>query len=580
MRRTRAVLRGAMAGIGAAGGLCLHALGEVWRADLLPERLLIPLAVCGLAFFAAWLAMTGPLRPPRAARGAAIIALALATLVSLVGLRFDRMADLAGAPWHVLALFLLGLLPQPFWIAACRGNWGHYPTLFLESWSIVVRVSAALLFTLVVWIVLYLSDALLGLVGVEAIWRFLATDGVPLVLSGAVLGLALAVMDELSDVVSPDLLLRLLRLLVPVLLAVIAVFLLALGLRGFDRLFGAFSVAGTLIAVSATAILLVSVAVDSEDAEGVAARPMVLATQALAALVAVPALLGAWALGLRVAEAGWTPARLAGMAAATVAVGYGIAYLRALTGGRKWRVRVRAGNRVMAVAVLCLCAVWLTPLFNAESISARDQVARFEAGRVSSDRLDLAALQDWGRPGAAAIARLGTLSLDPGRAALAARLKDLAGGGTGAPDQGMARAELAGILPVSPPDAAEVRATVLAALEPWEIEDWRRGCTLRLPDGRPACVLVVADFWPDAPGREAVALFLMPQGGLRHEALVPDPAGGGGWQRRGTLISAGEGLADDAAAIALAALQDGAPQLAPVPQFQLQIAGSALTILP
>lgn len=579
MRRTRAVLRGAMAAIGAAGGLCLHILGEVWRADLLSERLMVPLAVAGLAFFGGWLAMTGPLRPPRAALGATLIALASAALVSLVGLRFEAMADLAREPWHVLALLMVAILPQPFWIAASRGSWGHYPTLFLESWSVVVRVSAAALFTLVVWIVLYLSDALLGLVGVEAIGRFMATDGVPFVLSGAILGLALAVMDELSDVVSPDLLLRLLRLLLPVLLTVIAVFLLALALRGFDRLFGAFSVAGTLIAVSAAAILLVSVAVDSEDAEGVAARPMVLATQALAALVAVPALLGAWALGLRVAEAGWTPARIAGMAAATVAVGYGIAYLRALVGGARWRVRVRAGNRVMALAILGLCAVWLTPLFNAEAISARDQLGRFEAGRVPADRLDLAALQDWGRPGARAIERLGTLALEPGRAELAARLKDLAAGGSGQTDPATARAELAGIMPVSPADAADVRATILAALEPWEIDDWRSGCALRLPDGRPACVLVVADFWPDTPGREAVALFLMPQGGLRHEALVPDAADRG-WHRRGTVLSTDEGPAGDAAAAALAALQDGVPRLAPVPQFQLQLGGAALTILP
>lgn len=579
MRRARVVLRGAMAAIGAAGGLCLYALGEVWRADVVPERLMVPLAVFGLSFFGAWLAMTGPLRPLRAAQGAALVAVACAVLVSLVGLRFVQMADLAREPWHVLALLLVGVLPMPFWIAASRRNWGHYPTLFLESWSIVVRVSAALVFTLLVWVVAYLSDALLGLVGVEAIGRFIEADGVPFVLSGAVLGLALAVMDELSDVVSPDLLLRLLRLLVPVLLAVIAVFLLALALRGFDRLFGAFSVAGTLIAVAATAILLVSVAVDSDDAEGVVAPPMVLATQALAALVVLPALLGAWALGLRVAEAGWTPARLAGMAAAAVAVGYGAAYLIALAAGPRWRSRVRAGNRAMALAIIVLCVIWLTPLFNAEAISARDQVARFEAGRVTAGRLDLQALQDWGKPGARAMERLGKLALDPAQTALAARMADLADGGSGRPDPAMARTELARLMPVSPADAAEVRATILAALEPWEIEDWRSACSLRLPDGRPACVLVVADFWPDVAGREAVALFLTSQGGLRHEALVPDPEGAG-WQRRGTLVNVGAGPVGDDAVTALTALQDGPPTLAPVAQFQLRIGDAGLTILP
>ena len=63
--------------------------------------------------------------------------------------------------------------------------------------------------------------------------------------------LALAVVTELSDYVSPFLILRLLRLMLPPVLLVLAVFLLALPLRGLSGLFGGLSAAATLLAMVA-----------------------------------------------------------------------------------------------------------------------------------------------------------------------------------------------------------------------------------------------------------------------------------------------------------------------------------------
>ncbi len=106
---------------------------------------------------------------------------------------------------------------MPFLIAALGpvGNWRDYPELFNQSWNIVVRYVAAWLFMGLFWAVLLLSNELFGIIGLEILDDLLDIAPVPYVLSGLVLGLALAVVNELSEYVSPYLILRLLRLLLP-----------------------------------------------------------------------------------------------------------------------------------------------------------------------------------------------------------------------------------------------------------------------------------------------------------------------------------------------------------------------------
>ncbi|MEY8837405.1 DUF4153 domain-containing protein, partial [Cribrihabitans sp. XS_ASV171] len=121
----------------------------------------------------------------------------------------------------------------------------------------------------------------LELVEIDLLEKLFRTDWLAFALSGAVLGLALAVLHELRDRLSPFLVLRLTRLLVPVLLAVVAVFLVALPLRGLSRLFGEFSSAGTLMSVTIAAITLISTALDRDRAHEVESPGLRLATRIL-----------------------------------------------------------------------------------------------------------------------------------------------------------------------------------------------------------------------------------------------------------------------------------------------------------
>lgn len=573
-------MRMVLSAVGALAGVSLYLLTEAVAQGLLPGRVALGLGAFGAVFFGGFLAMTGPLPPGRAAPGALLVAVGVAALVSWAALRHARVESFVQSPYPLLAAAVLAFLPLPFWMAARGGGgWRDDEALFTQSWTIIVRYGAAWLFTGLVWAMLLLSGGLLALVGLDLVDVLIDAAPVPYVVTGAALGLGLAVVTELADVVSPYLILRLMRLMVPPVLAVVALFLVALPLHGLAPLLGGLSVAATLMAIVGVGVTLVSTAVDATDAEAVQSPFMQAATRALAALVTPLAALAGWAVWLRVEDAGWTPARVAAALIAGVALGYGLVYLRALVSGRGWMARIRSGNRGMALAIIALAGLSLTPALDAEAISARSQLARYEAGRIDAAGLDLAALSRWGHAGAAALAALEAQGLQPGQEALAARLDDRLGWLL--PQQAepeMVRAALRAVMPVQPANATQERDAILAQMTEWEMQGWADSCALRLPGGAPGCVLVLADFWPEAPGLEALFLGATPSGWMRQEAMVP--AADGGYRRTGVVAAPMPAPAPDQAARIIGSLQADAPVLDPEPRFQLRTPAGGLSIQP
>lgn len=493
--------RGLMAALGAGAGLCFYLLIEILARHLIPDRLSLGLATFGLVFFFGLLAMTGPLSVARAAVGAAGVAIVVAALVVMSSFRFERIEGLFQSPVQVLSAALLATIPLPFWIAFSGPGWRIYPVLFSQSWTIIVRYAAAGLFVTVVWGVIFLSNALFSIVGLTVIEEILELDPVPWVITGLVLGLAMAVVTEFSDLVSPYLVLRLMRLLLPFVLFVMIVFLLALPMRGLSGLLGELSVATTLLAMAGAAATLVTTAVDQNNDEAIQGAWMERSAQALAVLVLVFAVLAGWAVWLRVSEYGWTPARLFAALVSALSLGYGVVYIWAVLGRGRWMRRVRQGNIMMSLILMGAAAAWLSVL-NPQSISARDQLKRFEAGRTDLADLDTGAMKNWGFAGRAALARLEDISKAPGQEALAQHLKRAI---VTAPDD--RRAALVAALAVRPEAADAMRTEVVMALGDWQLEQALSQCQSDWAPGVPGCVLIVGDFWPDTDGAEAIWLY-------------------------------------------------------------------------
>lgn len=559
---------------GALGGAALWMALEASERDWLNDFPVLALFAFLVSGFGALMAMAGPIGLWRAVPRALGLGLAVAALVWLTSLRFANVDDFMSGPITVLAAFTVATLPVPFLIAQARSRWNDYPVLFLEAWSIVLRFSAAGAFTGLVWLVIFLSDQVLRIVGIDLIGRLLEEELVALALGGAIFGLGMAVIHDLSDLLSPYVVLRVFRLFLPVVLAVMVVFLLALPFRGLDGLVSGLSPATLLLAMVAGGIALVSIAIDQTDADATQSPLLVRCTQGMALILPLVAALALWAIWLRVADRGWSPERLFIVLVAGIGLMYGLVYAGAVLRGGAWMERIRQGNIRVALGIAVLAALWLTPALNAERISTASQVSRFEAEGVAA--LDPDALRSWGKPGAEALVVLEARAKEPGQEDLAAVL---AGGATDPADRGAElAAELAAMLPVQPTSATGMRDVILGAAEVYQLEDWLQVCGTSLETGKPGCLLVVADLLPLKPGEEAVIFLQRSADYTEITGIYLDD--GGHVVSRPAARTDGRYIAPSEASALLRQFQQTPPPVTGAALNQLGIGESGLVFLP
>ncbi|KCV81521.1 hypothetical protein ATO10_11432 [Actibacterium atlanticum] len=578
--------RAMMGAIGALAGLCLWLLVDVLDDQLraVPRLFLALVAFYGV-FFTSLLALLGPLRLRRAGPFAALQGVGVTALVLWFSLRFDHIEQTLESPTAWVAAIILTLIPLPFAIAQVKeGRWSDYSGLFAHSWDIVVRYAAAWVFVGLAWGVVMLSDQLFQLVGIELIEHLLDVDPVPFLLTGTALGVALAVVNELSDYVSPYLVLRLLRLLLPVVLVVMAVFLVALPFRGLSHLFGGFSAAATLMTMAMGATTLITTALDADDSRAVASAPMRVMAQLMALILPALGVLAAVAIWLRVDQYGWTPDRLAASVIAALVLAYGLAYAVSVILRGDWTGHIRRVNMVLALAALVVSAAWLSPLLNAHRISTNSQVDRFEAGQTDVADLDLWLIgREWGRAGQAGLARLQTMEGHPQADVLQQRITrlndadsryDFANEDRAVTAETQLR-DLADLLQVVP-EGKSVPDWFWDGLPLHKVEQLQRACARRTPAQNRGCMVLFADLSDLVDGDEAVVFALS-----ANDSLVVD----GYFNRTGRIDTrranflGGSNLTKGGAAV-LDQLAEGAFALAPVPARVLELGGRQLYFAP
>jgi hypothetical protein len=547
-------LRIILSTVGAAAGLCFWVL-----FDYLPDRIDAPRTLLMISVFAGFvfgglLVMTGRLTLLRAALYAIIHAIVAAALMLWASFRFDTLEGFLSSGHPFVALFLLGALPIPFFVAAetSAKGWRDYETLFDDAWSLAVRATTAWLFTGLFWLVVFLSDQLLALVGFDWLGELYERTWIAMPLTGLVLGLALAVLVELRRVVSTlrRLALQLLRLLLPLVAAVVALFIVLVPFRGLERVFGELSAAGTMLAMAAGAITLISSAVDGRDRDAATSRLMVASSRILAILLPLIAMIAAYAIYVRVGQYGWTPARLGGAVVAAATLAYAVTYAMAAAVRPHWRTHIRTANTWMALSLIAVSALWLTPVLNAERMSAGSHVRLFLAGRIGIDDLDPWRLRDdWGRAGEAALERLRTSAEVPDRPALDQLLARFDAGDTrwqirrtteaGTAESRMA--ELTAILPVRP-DGAVLPEGVLGNLPRLVADDIRRACEMKLADGRPSCAAIIGTF--DRDGTRDAVVLIYAEGAALRVLTLESRRGDAYWDYRATADLIGGDLAE------------------------------------
>jgi hypothetical protein len=288
-------LRLTLGAIRAASGPAFWALMEIMDAGVLSDHLVLTLAAFVSAGLGSHMAMSGPLTQKQAGARALLLGAIISLLTAIAALRYDEVSHIQ--PFTIAFLVVLGHLCLPFLITQGQGRGlRHYPSLYAEAWKLFARLLAAWVFAGLTWAVIYLSDLVLGLVGLHIMDLIAQIEPLSMMITGAAIGLGLAVMLETGGAVVPALLQRLLRLLLLILLAVVVPFLVILPFRGFDNVFGDLSARGIFLTLVALMATMVTAATSPDEGQEVALRSMSVATRVTAALMILLAVLALCAL--------------------------------------------------------------------------------------------------------------------------------------------------------------------------------------------------------------------------------------------------------------------------------------------
>lgn len=110
-------------------------------------------------------------------------------------------------------------------------------------------------------------------------------------------------------------------------------------------------------------------------------------------------LIGAFALGARVAELGWTASRIYAAAMLAMLGLYGLFYSGAgliAVGGGAWMQRIEPVNRIMALVLIASCLALASPLADPLRIAEDSQAARLKSGAVDLAAFDFDYLRQRG----------------------------------------------------------------------------------------------------------------------------------------------------------------------------------------
>jgi len=435
---------------------------------------------------------------------AAVVALVMAGIAWRVANAGESHAD---APfWFAAGVVSIALALPLFQAGFHKRRWRTpYDETHFHVWTDSISVAGALAFVGVSWLLLFLLSALFSAIAIDLLENLIEQGWFGWSFSGAAFGAALGVLrNQLKIIGTLQSVVMLVFSIIAVPLAVaLAIFLLAVLASGISVLWNATeSPTPLLLSVAVASFVVVNAVVRNDDGEASGNRVLRWAALALALAIFPLALLAAVSTGTRIAEYGLSPERIWGVIAVAVAVAYGLAYFIAPIRGRMagWMERVRAANMHLAVGTCVLAFVLALPLFDFGAISAKNQIARLESGKVAVGEFDFDALRwDFGDAGRDALAQLARSTsrdiAERATAAANARVRTYV-------RSEVERRSRASIKVRLQPDTAENRELVLDYLE---TETWQcqSGCfaieIFRWPDGLKQFALIdshTSDFTP------------------------------------------------------------------------------------
>ncbi len=286
-----------------------------------------------------------------------------------------------------------------------NGAWKfEYNVLHGYAWTNVVIYFAALGFTLLSWLLLWALSALFQLIGIDFIRDLLRETWFIWLFLGATYGAAVGILRDNDKILAAlqKVVLIILSILAPPFAAALLIFLLALLVNGFDTLWDATDSASTLLILCSAWGVILCNAVIRNDEENISASKLLNYSALILGIVILPiAFIASVSAGLRIGQYGLTPERIWGFLIIIIACAYGTAYFFNIIRHRlSWQNPIREANIKLAIG-LCGVALFLAlPILNFNSISAANQISRYDRGITDDESFDYAAMAfDFGLSG-------------------------------------------------------------------------------------------------------------------------------------------------------------------------------------
>jgi len=396
-----------LAAIGALAGLGVYELldgftAEPWRA-----------ALAALLFFGA--AAAGFVLRPQNLTGTAAFALGVgAVMAGIAYLAVNAGDSRAGEEFAFAAGVFFSILAIPLFQADFhRKRWATpYAETHFHVWTDAVSAGGAFLFMGLSWALLWLLHELFSLIGIEVIEELIDTGWFGAMFAGATFGAALGVLRNQLGIIGT---LQRVVMLVFALLAVpfalaILIFLVILIFSGGGALWQATDSATPLLLTCAVGCFILTNAVVRDDDEHRSGSVVMQAAALVLAVCILPlTVFAAISMGIRIDQYGLAPERIWALIAIIISTAYGLAYWAGLARGRlaAWSDYLRRANLQLAV-VTCGIALFLAlPVLDFGGISAKNQIARLEAGKLALEEFDFTALRwDFGDAGREALTEM------------------------------------------------------------------------------------------------------------------------------------------------------------------------------
>lgn len=306
-----------------------------------------------------------------------------------------------------LALFIAAFLFRTWRESGGRGL--PYSRLVDTSWLNALTLAFLLLFVGVFWLILVLWSGLFRILGIDFFSELFSEAAFIYPVTGLVAGFGLVVIRDRLPLIATvrGLCEALIRALLPLTAFVAVIFLGTLPFTSLAPLWNTRS--GTALVTMLVIVMLFffNAELGSDQAQRQRFAPLRwLVTVALVVLPAAVAIAG-WGLSQRVLQHGWTVDRLLAL--------FVIGMLGAYAFGYAMMILYRRGiphaalgrwNTVLAVVLVALLVLVISPVLDFKRIAAAHQLVRLERGAVESAQFDVWYLTGLGRYGTQALETL------------------------------------------------------------------------------------------------------------------------------------------------------------------------------